>query len=528
MKSMTNSEKRNTLYPQKGITKRVVSGSFITILGEGIVALKHIFLVPLFLWTWGELVYGEWLTLYALVAYLPLVDIGMKDYVVNRLTQCYSRGNLKEYTKILHSSLRLYLTLVVLLSTILAMLVFYAPFSRWLNINITGESTLKITVFIIGTYFLSRIPLGLIYGLYHSFGEFSRRAVLINIQEIFLFVFLVLVLFLKGNFILVSAVQFIPILILGSFVLWDIKRRHSEIRFGFSSADWRLALSFVKPGSLFFIITLANILKIQGSILIISAFLGSSAVVVFAVHRTLAHLILKIVIAIKGAIWPELTAIEARQDYKKMQFIHNFLIKLSLFISFSCVCFLFFTGKGIIRIWTQGKIPFQPMLWIAVLIYLPFNCLWEISSVFQVSINKHKKFSLCRIVSAILGLILAIILTNIWGIMGTFIGFIIPEVLICVWIVPHETLKIIKTDKIDFWTNTVGKVVIIFFLQLLIGGGLSYYKLPCCIYWILLILGIFFVGGIVSYLFWLNDEERKRSSQIIRKLLINRLAAKKN
>ena len=52
------------------------------------------------------------------------------------------------------------------------------------------------------------------------------------------------------------------------------------------------------------------------------------------------------------ALWPELTAAEARQNYQKMQLAFNFLIKLSLFSSFSFAVFLFFAGEYIIRIWT--------------------------------------------------------------------------------------------------------------------------------------------------------------------------------
>ena len=72
MKNLEN----NFEYPQTGTAKRAISGSLVTVLGEGIGAIKHILLVPLFLWAWGKLVYGEWLTIYALVAYLPLIDLG--------------------------------------------------------------------------------------------------------------------------------------------------------------------------------------------------------------------------------------------------------------------------------------------------------------------------------------------------------------------------------------------------------------------------------------------------------------------
>ena len=470
----------------------------------------------MFLWAWGKLLYGEWLTLYAVIAYLPLVDMGMQKYVINRLTHAYSRGDLKEYTKVLHSALWLYLIIITLFVVILVLFVFFVPFTKWMNIIIADEKMVKISAFILGCYLLLGIPLGLLCGLYHTFGEFPRRAMLLNIKEIFIIFLLAGALFLRSNFVIVSAIQFIPVLFLIFFILLDIKRRHSEIKFGFFAADWKFSLSFIGPGILFLMIVLSNALKIQGSVLIISASLGATAVATFCIHRTLANAILKIVGSIKNAIWPELTAIEARKDFSKMQLVHSLLIKFSFFIAFSCAIFLFFTGGDIIKMWTQKKILFQPMLWTLLLLYLPWNVLWETSAIFQISINRHRKYSLCRITSTILGLILAMILIKTWGIVGVFLGFIIPEFIICITIIPAETLKIINVTKINFWLNIVGKGFIIVFPQILVGLVLSYYSLNVFLQGFLLIIGIFFVGGIIGYLFWLTNEEKKRILQLIK------------
>lgn len=103
-------------------------------------------------------------------------------------------------------------------------------------------------------------------------------------------------------------------------------------------------------------------------------------------------------------------------DYGKLQLAHNFLLKASLFISFSFVVFLFFAGRDIVRIWTQDKVLFQTILWILLLAYLPINCFWETSGLFQIATNKHKSFSLCKGGAAILGLVLFMMLAKIWGI----------------------------------------------------------------------------------------------------------------
>lgn len=509
---MKDSEKNNNnkiSYPQTGTTKRVISGSFFTILGEIIGALKHILLVPLFLRAWGKVIYGEWLTVYALVSYLPLVDIGMQNYVINRLTQSYSLGDIKEYNKIFQSALRLYLTIIFVASLFL-FFVFLIPFKQWFNITITPSVTIKFTAFILGIYLLFGILSGLIIGLYHSLGEYPKRAFLSDLKEIIFVSLIASALFLKSNFITVASLHLIPLFISISYCLWDIKKRHKEIQFGFSSADWELSFSFIGPGLLFLMITLSYALKIQGSILVISSIVGTGAVAIFSVHRTLANLISKVINSINCALWPELTAAETRKDYKKMQTAFNFLIKLSLFLSFSLAVFLFFAGKDIIRIWTSNRIEFQPILWLLFLVYLPFTVFWETSGIFQLSTNKHKKYALARLSSAILGIILAVFLTKIWGFSGTLLGFVITELIICGAIIPSETLKITRANKKEFWLNTVGKGLIIILPQVLIGWVLSNYVSNIFFQWVLLVFGIFSIGAIVGYLFWLTEEERRK------------------
>ncbi len=510
----------NFQYPKTGTTKRVIWGSLFNILGEGIGILKNLLLVPLFLGSWGILVYGEWLAIYALVGYLTLANIGMQSFVINRLTQAYARGNLEEFTEIFHSALRLYLIIAGVLLLIFAGFVFSCPFTSLLNITITNENMVKAAAFVLGTYLLFTVPFGLIIGLYQSLGEYPRRAMFINTHHILLVGFLALALFFKSNFIIVSSMYFIPMSVLTVFMLYDIKRRHPEIQLGFSRADWKLSTSFIRPGLLFLLIPLADALKIQGGVLVLSVSLGAATVTTFVIHRTLSNLIFRLTDSVNRALWPELTVAQARKDYKKIQLAHNFLIKVSLFLSLSSAVFLFFSGKDIIRIWTQDKIVFHPLLWLILLAYLPVNCLWRTSGIFQVSTNQYKLYSFCRILSGVFGIIFAVVLTRLWGVVGVLLGFVIAELIFCGWIVPGKTLRIVRLKKTDFLFNTVAKGLVIVIPQILVGWTLSNYTFNIFLQWILLIVGIFSVGVLFTWLFWLDEEEKKKSSQLVKACLL--------
>jgi len=234
-------------YPKSGTTRRVQLGTLAKLLGESISTLRYIVLVPLFLLVWGTEVYGEWLTVFALVAYLSLANIGMQTYVVNRLTQFYSLANLKDYNKALSSALGLYLLIILPLLLLAGILIYTLPFTQWLNIAHTSEKVIRLTAFLLAFFSLVEIPAGLIFGVYRSLGELPRVTMIENISLIFVVVVTAIVLLAGGGFISVALAQFIPLLFFTAFVIRDLRKRHTEIKFSIRDLDLSLGLSFIGP-----------------------------------------------------------------------------------------------------------------------------------------------------------------------------------------------------------------------------------------------------------------------------------------
>src|SRR6266550_7806953 len=82
--------------------------------GHGIAIVGSLLLVPLYLHVWSPALYGEWLALYSVVAYLSSLDLGVQTYAVNRLTQAHARGDLQEYRRVQHTAFVFYFCLALL------------------------------------------------------------------------------------------------------------------------------------------------------------------------------------------------------------------------------------------------------------------------------------------------------------------------------------------------------------------------------------------------------------------------------
>jgi O-antigen/teichoic acid export membrane protein len=490
--------------------RRIGLGSLAVLMGQGISILGQLLVVPLFLWAWGVQLYGEWLALYAVVAYLSLLDFGMQMYVVNRLNQCYSRKQLYDYTRILHSALSLYLTVAVVAGCLIAIAVFVAPIGQWLNFRLMDHPTAAVVALLLATQLIFAIPQGLITGLYRTFQEFPRGAMLANVQRASMFGLIALTLLVGGSVIHVAAIQLIPLIGVIAFTLYDLRKRHPEVKIGLARSDWKFAIKLLGPSLLFFLIQISNALIIQGSIIVVSVFTGSVYVVVFTLHRTLTNLIRQIVGSLSNALWPELTTLEAHGDYSRLRIIHRSFVKMSFAVCSFAGIWLHFAGKDIVELWTLGRIAFDQRLLDIFLLYLVLQAPWLASSYFPLAFNHHKNITICYILSSALGLGLAVIMIQYLGIVGVALGLLIADILICSWFVPLETCRILGDSVRKFWADTVLRGLPVIVIQ----WGIVWYIYQLEVPPILRILAIGGSVGLVGiglgYFLWLNSQERRQ------------------
>ncbi|RJX16996.1 MAG: hypothetical protein C4575_14500 [Desulforudis sp.] len=484
-------------------------------MGQGINILGQILVAPLFLWAWGAQLYGEWLTIFAVVAYLSLLDFGMQMYVVNRLNQCYSVKQLNDYTRILHSALGLYLSVAVVAGCLIAIAVFVAPIGQWLNFRLMDHSTVAVVALLLATQLIFAIPQGLIVGLYRTFWEFPRGAMLANFQRASMFGLIALVLLVGGSVIQVAAIQLIPLVGVIAFVLYDLRKRHPEVKVGLSQSDWKLAITFLGPSLLFFLIQISGALTVQGSIIVVSAFAGSVYVAVFAIHRTLTNSIRQIVGSLNNALWPELTTLEAHGDYSRLRIVHRSFVKMSFAACVFAGIWLHFAGKDIVELWTLGRIAFDQRLLDIFLLYLVLQAPWLASSVFPAAFNHHKNLAVCYILSAVLGLGLALVLVQHLGMVGVAFGLLIADILVCGWFIPLDTCRILGDSVRKFWADTVLRGVPVIAIVWGAAWLVNEFIDPPLLRILIMFGSMALIGTSVGYLAWLNSEERRRAASLV-------------
>ncbi|MEO7653210.1 MAG: lipopolysaccharide biosynthesis protein [Bryobacteraceae bacterium] len=492
---------------------RLTQGTIANILNQVITAFGQIALVPVLLSCWGNQMYGEWLTLSAAVAYMTMLDFGMQLYVVNRMNQCYSRGATGEFVRILHSAILF--TVVVSASAAILLLpaIAVAPLQRWFQLTVTQPSTAAIVAVLLVAQFLSFVPLGVLTGVYRSIGEYPRGATLGNVNRLLVLAVTALVAWMGGGLVALAAAQLIPpFAISGIYTVWDLRRRHPEVDIGLKRADWRLALSFLGPSWLFFLIQLALMITLQGSTLLVGAMLGAASVTVFVTLRTLANVIRQATGALYNAVWPELTSLEAQGRYDDLRKVHTLMAKALMTITACASVYLHFAGPDLVAAWTRHRVIYDAPLMTAFLLLMLSQAWWMTSSLLLISSNHHRMVSICQIGAGVSGLVLGYALCRTWGMAGVIYGLAATDLILCGWMIPRSACGMIGQSFGEFSG------------QVLLRGAPVLAGLAVTMDWLSrslasapgpLRLGL--SGGLLgaaslllAYLFWLNAAEKSR------------------
>ena len=496
---------------------RVALGSCVTFAGNLINIFGRIDPGPSFLRFWGAERYGEWLTLFAAVGYMYMLDLGIQSYVINRLNQCYSTGRSDEYLYILHSALKVSILVCSGVIILIALILPLFPLTKWFHFTYTGHSLAVLVTLLLAIQIIAKIPSGIVTGLYRTFGEFPRGAMIGNVQVLLVFLMTGSVLISGGGFALLALVQLAPISLIVVYVFRDLRVRHPEVSLGLKDGSLKKGFSFLIPGSFFFLIHVSTLMVFSGSTIIVATLLGPAVVVVFSTLRTLANVTRQIPQAVNIALWPELTSLEACKEYETLKKMHFFIVKTGFFISFCLAVIIHFAGQDIVALWTRGRIIYDPRLMNIFLCYIVFQVIWLLSGTFQAAFNRPGLVGACTFASMVVGLILAYFLTRRYGAAGTVGGLFIAEGLICGVALPVRTCKILGESVGAFFRGVIVRVLPGVAVLYLFAYWFWQIIEPLGRPWSVVLFGpgILFSGILTGYFICLNRQERDRLSSMV-------------
>ncbi|WP_159098979.1 lipopolysaccharide biosynthesis protein [Aquabacterium olei] len=419
------------------VRTRIISALAANTFGQAVTIGTQIFLIPLYFRSWGAELYGQWLVLTALPAYLTMADLGIGSAAGNEMTM---RAGAEDRTGAQQTyrgafwiaGLALCCATLLGLVFVLIKIITNSPVTSLISDNVAAIILMLLAVNVGMSFFGGVYSAGYRCAGRNGTGIFisncsrlteatSTAALLISgfgpIQVC------VGILTVKAAFLAIQA--------------WHLPRVCPWLYSPHVKADKTLARRLIKPSLGFMAFPASGALSLQGPILILGTALGGEAVAIFSAMRTLARIPMQATNVLNASVWPEMSRAFGAHNLAQVRRLHRGSAAITAMAA-SCSGFtLAVFGGYISSIWLGSSANFQPFVLHWLLAASAVSSLWNTSSIVLASSNSHSGMGVAMVVSSALSILLGWELTESHGLVGMLISLLIGEVTIFLYVVPR-------------------------------------------------------------------------------------------
>lgn len=497
------------------LRRRFRRGAIAALSSQLIATGGQVLLVPLFLSAWGKQLYGEWLTLAAAVAYAGMADLGFSSYVVNLLNQHFAREERSALLGTLHSALSLLVRVSLIAFVCMASAAVALPLDEWFAFEEIGSGAGSLVAVLLSLQVIAAVPRGLIIGLYRAVEEYPRGVLLANVQRLAAIGLTAAALLGGAGPVGTAALQLVPLIATTFWALADFARRHPWIEIGTQRCVPGLAKTFIRPSLYFLAVQGSLVLVLQGSTITVGLVFGSGAVALFASLRTLANLVRQVSSSLSNALWPELTALAAREKWELLQSVHRTSVKCLTALSLGGAGFLALAGRDVFTLWTGGQLAFDPVLLHAFLALLVLQAPWTASSYVLLATNHHADLAKRQLVAGVLGLALGAWLATEYGPSGVLWGLLLAETALCGLTIPRAVVRLVGDSWPRYLAEVYGRGAFVAAVLLAVLGLTDLTPLPAPAR---ILAAAVVSGGLtlsLTWFAWLMPAERSRLAGVL-------------
>ena len=489
--------------------KRVVHAFLAFFFGQGLGIVAALLLVPLYLRMWSPALYGEWLALYSVVAYLSNFDFGVQTYAVNRLTQAHSRGDLHEYRRVQHTAFAFYFFLALLGTFAVIGLAYWLPIRSWFHISLTDHRSVWFIVVLLAAQFLWSMPASLLWSVYTTVGNLAKAQWVMNGANVLSLALTAGTLLLWPRLPAVAGAQVVGFFFVVVLVWWDVHKRYPDLAPGFAEASVGMLCPILSQGFFFALIDLAVGATLQGSNLIVASTAGTAALAVFVTTRTLANSVRQLVGLFVHSSSTNLTQLDALEDRSRLRVAFRMVLFATVAGCLAVSASLWFEGSSVFSAWTRGKLGFDIWLLRMFLLWLLLQSPWIAASAIPVYTNRHRALAFSYLGSSFSGLLLGVTLVPRFGLKGLPIAFIAAEALACYHFVVRDACRIIGESYLNFASKLwIGMAVV---SACAFGATWQVHQIPglgTLARWICSGSASVAVVALATWLAWFGEEER--------------------
>lgn len=300
-------------------------------------------------------VYGIWITISSMVAWISIMNIGLNNSLRNRFTESLAKNDLDKAQRYVSTT---YALLSIIFGGVFVVFIIANPFISWsglLNLPQEMNGQLRLAMMIVVGYFCLRFVLSSINMLLLADQRPASSALRTLCEQVCsLIVIFILTKTTQGALMnLCLGLCIPPVIVLVLFNVALFRDKYKRFAPKLSLVDFSLSKDLFNIGLKFFIINIAGVIQFQMINFIIIRYYGAIDVTAYNIAFKYFHVVMIAFSVLTTPIWSAVTDANARGDYEWIKktvkayfkIIGLFGMLLTIMLVLSPYAYLIWIGK---------------------------------------------------------------------------------------------------------------------------------------------------------------------------------------
>jgi O-antigen/teichoic acid export membrane protein len=405
--------------------------------------------IPVFLHFWSVPLYGEWMIVNSIPAYLSFSNVGFGSVAGNEMTMLVARDDRAAALRIFQSCWWLIAIICTATIILLSGTLYYLPASRLLKLTTLGETDTKWIIFYLGVSVLLGQLEQLLQSAYRAIGRYPYGTFLKNMFSLFAFACMIGAVILGAGARMTALVFAAVNVAITIFFCFLVRHDIPWIEYGWQHASIAEIRKLARPAFAYMGFPLGNALTLQGSLLAVGYALGPADVVIFSTARTVSRVALQMVQMVNNTFEPEMSIAFGAGNYELTRTLLRRACQLALLVALVLVLVMLSFGPWFLVHWTGGRVPPSRPLLSILLVVVVLYALWSTCGTLMTSTNQHQRLATYYILGTSVACVLCYLLARAYGLYGAAASLLINEILMNLYVVP-ACLRIAHDNLPDF------------------------------------------------------------------------------
>jgi O-antigen/teichoic acid export membrane protein len=427
-----------------------------SILIKGVSVITSFILVPLTIQYLNPINYGIWLTLYSVISWFGLLDIGLGNGLRNKFAEALANGD-KKSARIYLSTAYAMLSIIMGLACVLFLLI--NQFLDWphiLNVDASKVFELRKVMGILFGFFCLQLVVKLISSVLLADQRSAMAGAINTIASVvsLAVVYILTITTSESLLYLAIAIGFINILIPVIVSIWFYRTHYKDYTPSIKYVNFKYAKNLMGIGAMFFLFQSTALIVVATDNIIISRLMGAESVTPYNIALKYLSPITVGFSLISAPLWSAYTEAFAQNDMSWIKRITKKMMKVWTIIFVCTIPVIIFSGF-FYEIWIGKKATLpslQLTIWMAV--YLLISSWNQIFGNFINGVSKMRLAFYLTIITAIINIPLCIFFADYlkWGLSGIIIASsvsLIPDLIF----IPIQYYKIVNHKAKGIWNK---------------------------------------------------------------------------